>query len=190
MGQDYTDKNEQTDSLDDQLQNTAEAEANAGGEQDNVVSQLQTQVAELTAKNEELKDKYLRLFADFDNYKKRAAREKLDLIAEAGKEVILNLLPVLDDFERAMKAAEATEDVQAVKEGMQLIYNKLQKNLEQKGLKAMVSKGADFDTNFHEAITEIPAATDADKGKVVDEVERGYYLNDKIIRYAKVVVGK
>ena len=141
------------------------------------------------AKIEELKDKYLRLFADFDNYKKRVAKERLELIKEAGKDVIMNLLPVLDDFERAMKAAEKSEDVEAVKEGLKLIHGKLNKNLEQKGLKPMETQGKDFDSSFHEAITEVPAGDEL-KGKVVDEVEKGYYLNDKIIRYAKVVVGK
>lgn len=145
---------------------------------------------EWQAKHDELKDKYVRLFADFDNYKKRVARERLELIKEAGKDVILNLLPVLDDFERAIKAAENATEVVPVKEGMSLIHNKLLKNLEQKGLKAVEPKGEAFDVEYHEAITEIPAPTEELKGKVVDVVEKGYYLNDRIIRYAKVVVGK
>jgi molecular chaperone GrpE len=173
----------------EQGQPAAEANEDAGETKDSA-DDSSKKIEELTAKNEELKDKYIRLFADFDNYKKRAARERLELIGDAGKDIILNLLPTLDDFERAVKAAENTQDVEQVKEGMKLIYNKLQKTLEQKGLKAMVSTGSDFDTSFHEAITEIPAASDDKKGKVVDEVEKGYYLNDKIIRYAKVVVGK
>jgi molecular chaperone GrpE len=160
-------------------QEVKDAEAKAGNPHD-----------ELSAKIEDLKDKYVRLFADFDNYKKRVARERLELTKEASKDVMLNLLPVLDDFERAMRAAEKAQDVEAVKEGMLLIYNKLVKNLEQKGLKGMDSKGQAFDSSFHEAITEIPAPTEDLKGKVVDEVEKAYYLNDKIIRYAKVVVGK
>lgn len=145
---------------------------------------------EWQAKHDELKDKYVRLFADFDNYKKRVARERLDLIKDAGKDVILNLLPVLDDFERALKAAESATEVEPVKEGMGLIQSKLLKNLEQKGLKASNPKGEPFDAELHEAITEIPAPTEDLKGKVVDVVEKGYYLNDRIIRYAKVVVGK
>lgn len=169
----------QNETPEDVEKEVREAEANAGNQSD-----------DLTAKIEELKDKYVRLFADFDNYKKRVAKERLELIKDAGKDVILNLLPVLDDFERAIKAAEKAQDVEAVKEGMALIYNKLNKNLEQKGLKSMDSKGQAFDSSYHEAITEIPAPTADLKGKVVDEVEKGYYLNDKIIRYAKVVVGK
>ncbi|CAN5282512.1 nucleotide exchange factor GrpE [soil metagenome] len=145
---------------------------------------------DLQTKNDELKDKYVRLFADFDNYKKRVARERLELIKDAGKDVIMNLLPVLDDFERALRAAETAIDVAPVKEGMALIQSKLLKNLEQKGLKAVDPEGEPFDVEFHEAITEIPAPTEDLKGKVVDVVEKGYYLNDRIIRYAKVVVGK
>lgn len=146
--------------------------------------------AGLQAKVDELKDKYVRLFADFDNYKKRVARERLELIKDASKDVILNLLPVLDDFERAVKAAETATEVEPVKEGMLLIHNKLLKNLEQKGLKPVSPMGEAFDVEYHEAITEIPAPTEELKGKVVDVVEKGYYLNDRIIRYAKVVVGK
>lgn len=145
---------------------------------------------EWQAKHDELKDKYVRLFADFDNYKKRVARERLELIKDASKDVILNLLPVLDDFERAVKAADSATEVAPVKEGMTLIHNKLLKNLEQKGLKAANPVGEPFDAEYHEAITEIPAPTEELKGKVVDVVEKGYYLNDRIIRYAKVVVGK
>jgi molecular chaperone GrpE len=144
----------------------------------------------LQAKVDELKDKYVRLFADFDNYKKRVARERLELIKDASKDVILNLLPVLDDFERAVSAAETATEVAPVKEGMLLIHNKLLKNLEQKGLKPVNPVGEPFDVEFHEAITEIPAPTEDLKGKVVAVAEKGYYLNDRIIRYAKVVVGK
>ncbi len=159
--------------------------------QDNNVEQAEAPAGnDSQAKIEELKDKYVRLFADFDNYKKRVARERLELIKDASKDVILNLLPVLDDFERAVKAADSATDVAPVKEGMTLIHNKLLKNLEHKGLKAVSPVGEPFDAEYHEAITEIPAPTEELKGKVVDVVEKGYYLNDRIIRYAKVVVGK
>lgn len=153
-------------------------------------SKLKEQMDELTAKNEELKDKYLRLFADFDNYKKRMAKERLELMDSAGKDIIKNILPVVDDFERAQKALQNSEDVEALKEGLNLVYQKLIKTLESKGLKSMESNGKDFDADHHEAITEIPAPTEDLKGKVVDTVENGYFLNDKIIRHAKVVVGK
>ena len=138
---------------------------------------------------DENKDKHLRLYADFDNFKKRNAKERLDLILTAGKDVIQDLLPILDDFERATKALENTTDVAAVKEGMKLIQTKLIKTLDGKGLKPIESIGKDFNVEQHEAITEIPAAPEM-AGKVIDEVEKGYYLNDKIIRFAKVVVGK
>ena len=138
---------------------------------------------------DELRDKYVRLYADFDNYKKRNAKEKLDLIQTAGKEVILAMVPVVDDFERALKAAEKSGDTK-VQEGVQLIYNKMVSALQSKGLKPMESIGKPFDVEMHEAITEIPAPTAELSGKVIDEVEKGYYLGDKIIRFAKVVVGK
>ncbi|MFN8277259.1 MAG: nucleotide exchange factor GrpE [Chitinophagales bacterium] len=148
------------------------------------------ELKQLKQQLEEQKDKYLRLFADFDNFKKRNAKERLELIQTAGKDVIKDLLPVLDDFERAVKAAATAPDVAAVREGMELIAHKLQKALEAKGLKPIISKGTEFNVEHHEAITEIPAPTPDLAGKVVDEVEKGYYLNDKIIRFAKVVVGK
>lgn len=147
------------------------------------------EIAELKKETDELRDKYVRLYADFDNYKKRTAKEKLDLIQTAGKEVILAMLPVVDDFERALKAAEKSGDAKNL-EGVLLIYNKLINALQAKGLKPMESIGKPFDVETHEAITEIPAPAPELSGKVIDEVEKGYYLGDKIIRFAKVVVGK
>jgi molecular chaperone GrpE len=138
----------------------------------------------------EMKDKYLRLVAEFDNFRKRTAKERLELIQTAGKEVISQLLEVLDDAERAQKQMETTNDVKAVKNGVQLVFNKLKNILQSKGLKPMESINSDFDPDKHEAITEVPAPSADLKGKVLDEVEKGYYLNDKIIRFAKVVVGK
>lgn len=139
---------------------------------------------------QEQKDKYLRLFAEFDNFRKRNARENLELRATAGKEVIVSLLDVLDDCDRAEKQLQATEDDPAIKEGVLLVFNKLRSVLQNKGLKPMQSIGVDFDVEKHEAITEVPVQDPALKGKVIDEVKKGYYLNDKIIRFAKVVVGK
>lgn len=147
-------------------------------------------VEKLQADLQEQKDKYLRLFAEFDNYKRRSAKERIELIQTAGREVITSMLDVLDDAERAEKQLQNTEDVNAVKEGVQLVFNKLKSTLLSKGLKPMESINTEFDVEKHEAITEIPAPTDALKGKVVDEVTKGYYLNDKLIRFAKVVVGK
>ncbi|EEI90290.1 co-chaperone GrpE [Sphingobacterium spiritivorum ATCC 33300] len=135
-------------------------------------------------------DKYTRLFAEFDNYKKRTSRERVELIQSAGKDVIAKLLSVLDDFDRALKSMETAQDVQSVKEGIELVNNKFRKTLEQEGLKEMDVLGQPFDADLQEAITSIPAPSADLKDKVVDVIEKGYYLNDKVIRYAKVVVGK
>ncbi|AUD01074.1 nucleotide exchange factor GrpE [Spirosoma pollinicola] len=137
----------------------------------------------------ELKDKYLRLYADFENFRRRTAREKLELINNANQGVLQALIPVVDDFERAMQSIDNTNDVAALKEGVSLIYNKLFKTLEGKGLKPMVSKGQPFDADLHESVTQFPAPSDDLKGKVIEEIEKGYYLNDKVIRFAKVIVG-
>ena len=138
----------------------------------------------------ELKDKYLRLAAEFENYKRRTSKERIELFKTANQELMTALLPVLDDFERARHATAATEDANAVRESIEIIQSKLNKTLQQKGLTAMEAKGGDFDAELHEAITQIPAPSDDLKGKVVDEVEKGYYLGDKVIRYAKVVLGQ
>lgn len=138
----------------------------------------------------DLKDKYMRLYAEFENFKRRTAKEKLEMIAMASKDTIATLLPVLDDFERAKKNAEDPNSAEQFSEGVLLVYDKLNKTLKNKGLERMESNGVDFDPEYHEAITEIPAPTEEMKGKVIDTVEAGYFLNDKIIRYAKVVVGK
>lgn len=137
----------------------------------------------------ELKDKYLRLYADFENFRRRTAKEKLDLISNANEGVLQTLIPVVDDFERAMQSIDKTNDIAAVKEGVSLIYNKLFKALEGKGLKPMTSKGELFNADLHESVTQFPAPSDDLKGKVIDEIEKGYYLNDKVIRFAKVIVG-
>jgi len=137
----------------------------------------------------ELKEKYLRLYSEFDNFRKRTTKEKLDLIKTANEEVIKALLPTLDDFERALKAIGDDEHLKSAKEGIEIVNNKLLKTLESKGLKAMVSIGENFDVELHEAITQIPAPSEELKGKVIDEVEKGYFLNEKVIRFAKVVTG-
>ncbi|QQL51520.1 nucleotide exchange factor GrpE [Mucilaginibacter ginkgonis] len=134
-------------------------------------------------------DKYLRLYAEFDNFRRRTNKERADERLNAGKDTITALLPVLDDFERAIKAMDTATDIIPVKEGVALIQNKLKKALAAKGLTEMEAKGVPFDADIHEAITSIPAPSDDLKGKVVDELEKGYYLNEKVIRFAKVVVG-
>jgi molecular chaperone GrpE len=139
---------------------------------------------------QEQKEKYIRLYADFDNFKRRSAKERIELIQTAGREVIQSMLEVMDDCDRAEKQLQKSEDLQQIREGIQLVFTKLRNTLHAKGLKEMKSIGADFDPDVHEAITEIPVPDENMKGKVVDEVEKGYLLNDKIIRFSKVVVGK
>lgn len=147
-------------------------------------------VEKLQAELNEQKDKYIRLFAEFDNFKRRNAKERIELIQTAGKEVITSLLDVLDDCDRAEKQIQTSEDLQQIREGIQLVFGKLRNTMQSKGLKPMESIETDFDVEKHEAITEIPAPNPTLVDKVVDEVQKGYYLNDKIIRFAKVVVGK
>lgn len=150
----------------------------------------ENETEKLKAEVAEQKDKYLRLMAEFENFKRRTSKERLELMQTAGKEVIVSLLDVLDDCDRAEKQMAKTEDVNQIKEGIQLVFNKLKTTLQAKGLKPMESIRADFDVELHEAITEVPVPDETLKGKVIDEVQKGYYLNDKIIRFAKVVVGK
>jgi len=137
-----------------------------------------------------LNDKYLRLYSEFDNYRKRTNKEKIDLIATASAGVLKDLVTVLDDFDRAIANNDKVEDPEALKSGFKLIHNKLKTMLDSKGLKQMHAKGEAFDPELHEAIANIPAPSEKLKGKVIEDVERGYYLNDKVIRYAKVVVGQ
>lgn len=143
-----------------------------------------TETEKLSLEIAELKDKYLRLYSDFDNFRKRTAKEKLEMIQSASEKVIVDILPVIDDIERATSNAQEGE----ISEGIQLIFNKLNNTLTAKGLKAMEAKGEVFNADIHEAITQFPAPTEEDKGKVFDVVEKGYYLNEKVIRFAKVVV--
>jgi len=144
----------------------------------------------LKAELEAAKDKYIRLVAEFDNFRRRNAKERVELAQTAGKEIIQSLLVVLDDTDRAARQMESSEDIAQVKEGVSLVFNKLRVTLQNKGLKKMESINQPFDTDLHEAITEIPAPTSDMVGKVIDEIEPGYYLNDKLIRHAKVIVGK
>ena len=149
----------------------------------------QLEIDKLKAEVQEYKEKYLRQVAEFDNFRKRNARERLELIQTAGKDVIVSLLDVLDDCDRALQQVEKTLEDSPTKEGIVLVFNKLRNTLYAKGLKPMESIGQDFNPDLHEAVTEVPVPSEM-KGKVVDEVQKGYYLNDKIIRFAKVVVGK
>lgn len=138
----------------------------------------------------EAKDKYLRLYSEFENFRRRNAKERIDLIKTASSDLMVELLPTIDDFERAKKANETQEDIEAVKEGFSLISSKLMKTLEAKGLKVMeTEKGTAFDADLHEAVTQFPVEDDKLKGKIIDTVEKGYYLGERVIRFAKVVIG-
>ncbi len=148
-----------------------------------LLTNIQTELATMQKDHEELKDKYVRLFAEFDNHKRRTVKEKLDLMKTASQDIVTALLPVLDDFDRAKQNGELSE-------GISLIYNKIFNTLQNKGLEQMESNGQPFSPELHEALTEIPAPTEDLKGKVVDTIEKGYLLGEKIIRHAKVVVGK
>ena len=165
--------------------------ANASEEStDNGSDAAEDEMTALKRELEESKDKYLRLYSEFDNYRRRTAKERVELIKTAGEDVLAVLIPVVDDFERAKKSIDGQEIEASVKEGVDLIYNKLIKVLDQKGLKAMeVETGHEFNPELHEAVTQFPAPDDSLKGKVIDVVEKGYVLGDKVIRFAKVVTG-
>lgn len=162
-------------------------DSGAGGE--TATDEAQKEIEKLKNEAGEFKEKYLRQVAEFDNFRKRTNREKLELIQTAGKDVIVSLLDILDDCDRAQQQLDKEEVPASAKEGILLVFNKLRSSLYARGVKPMVSIGEEFNPDLHEAVTEVPVPPDM-KGKVVDELQRGYYLNDKIIRFAKVVVGK
>ena len=185
-------KNKETEEQDVDLQDqVAEQDQNAdtdesGDQQDSE----QSNITELEAEKAELKDKQLRLLAEFENYKKRTVKEKIDMMSNAAKNTISKLLPVLDDFDRAKKISDDEGSEEVFPDGVTMVYNKLHTTLKGLGLSEMETTGEVFDAEMHEAVTEIPAPNDDMKGKVVDTIEKGYLLNEKIIRHAKVVVGK
>lgn len=148
-----------------------------------IKSELESQLADY-------KDKYLRLSAEFDNYRRRTLKEKMDMTKFAGEDLLKSLLPVVDDFERGLKNIEQTSEIEAVKEGMLLIYSKFTSFLNQKGLKEIEALNVDFNTDFHEAITKVPVEDKEKAGKIIDVVQKGYTLEDRVVRYAKVVVGE
>ncbi|MES2797362.1 MAG: nucleotide exchange factor GrpE [Bacteroidota bacterium] len=178
-------KNEQIEQeLQDKLENQIDTVENELA--DSAIEELQPSENEkLKQEVADLKDKYLRLYSEFDNFRKRTAKEKLELIQTASEGVIVDLLSVLDDYERAKANAKEGE----ISDGIDLIFNKLANTLQNKGLKEMLAKGEVFDADIHDCITQFPAPTEADKGKIVEVVEKGYLLKDKVIRFAKVVVG-
>ena len=185
---------ENTDNLADKEENTDKNRRNIfSRKKDKEKSKLQEKDAEiekLKAEKAELNDRFLRLFSEFDNYKKRVSKEKLDLIATASEKVLVSLLPVIDDFERAIAANEKADNIDSSKEGFNLIYNKLLQMMKRFDVEEIQAKGEEFNTDFHEAVTHFPAQKEEDKGKVIDVTEKGYKLKDKVIRYAKVVVGQ
>lgn len=162
---------------------------NTAEEQETPEATEEDKLAETEAKLAEMQDKYLRQVAEFDNYRKRTMKEKAELILNGAEKTITAFLPVLDDMERALKNMEKAEDVAAVKEGVELIFQKFIKTLETQGVKRIETENADFNTDLHEAIAQVPAPTDEMKGKVIDCVQTGYTLNDKVIRHSKVAVG-
>lgn len=184
LGQDESEARDDEKLFDFDKANPEDAMAgNESGENGGKVTELQASV-------NELKDKQLRLLAEFENYKKRTTRERLELMSSASKDVILALLPILDDFDRAKKSADDPETGEHFSEGVNLVYHRLSNTLQSLGLKVMDSTNQPFDPDMHDAITEIQVPTEELKGKVIDTIEKGYLLNDKIIRHAKVVVGK
>ncbi len=182
------DKNVQESENLDQLQDMQDQNTDINTESD--ADEKDLRIIKLQEQVEELKDKYLRQVADYDNLRKRTARERLETMQTAGKDVISSLLVVLDDSERAEKQLQVSEDVEEIRQGVLLVFNKLRATLQSRGLKPMEALGAEFNPDMHEAITEVPTPDENMKGKIVAEVEKGYLLNDKIIRFAKVVVGK
>ncbi|MEM1318722.1 MAG: nucleotide exchange factor GrpE [Bacteroidota bacterium] len=179
--------------LDNEQQENADSgkkKASSRGKKQSKTDKLQAEVEELNIQLAEQKDKFLRLFAEFDNFKKRTVKEKIEFMNTAAQDTLAALLPILDDFDRAKKNAEDENSAEPFSEGVMLVYNKLYNTLQQRGLKPMETNGEAFDPEFHEAITEIPAPTEDMKGKIIDTIEKGYVLKEKIIRHAKVVVGK
>lgn len=201
MNDNSTDKDNMVNDINDNLSEESameEALARELNTDDNVpgIENLEEGLAEddetekLREELGEAKDKYLRLMAEFENFKRRNAKERIELVQTAGKDIVQSLLDVIDDSNRAAKQLETSDDIAVIKEGISLVFNKLHHTLQQKGLRAMDSIGEEFNPDIHEAITEIPAPSEDMVGKIIDVVQPGYYLNDKLIRYAKVVVGK
>ena len=181
-------KNEET--VQEAVENAEATQEEAPAQELTVEEQLANMLAEAQQMVNEERDKYLRLAAEFDNYRKRTLKEKAELIKNGGEKTLTAILPVLDDFERALKNMDATEATQAMKEGVELIFTKFNKVLAQEGLQKIETEGKDFDVDFHEAIALIPAPSEDLKGKILDCVQTGYTLNDKVIRHAKVAVAQ
>lgn len=191
---------EKNQPLEEELKNEETIEETTDGkeecQQEDIAEELSdeermaNELEEAQKEVEELKDKHLRLSAEFDNYRKRTLKEKAELIKNGAEKTLVAILPILDDFERALKNMETSEETKAMREGVELIFNKFHKVLNQEGLQVIETEGKDFDTDYHEAIALVPAPSEEMKGKILDCVQTGYMLNDKVIRHAKVVVAQ
>lgn len=191
---------EKNQPLEEELKNEETIEETTDGkeecQQEDIAEELSdeermaNELEEAQKEVEELKDKHLRLSAEFDNYRKRTLKEKAELIKNGAEKTLIAILPILDDFERALKNMETSEETKAMREGVELIFNKFHKVLNQEGLQVIETEGKDFDTDYHEAIALVPAPSEEMKGKILDCVQTGYMLNDKVIRHAKVVVAQ
>ncbi|MDB5274654.1 MAG: grpE [Chitinophagaceae bacterium] len=185
MQDNKTEKGINENEVNDSLENQEFSAEETNETQEAALEPIQKVEAELA----EMKDKYIRLYSEFENFRRRTSKEKMELVKTAGEDVMSSVIPILDDFERALKAIGNDESTKAIREGIELIYHKTVKTLQSKGLVKMESIGKAFDSELHEAITQIPVTDAKQKGKVVDEVEAGYFLGDKVIRFAKVVIG-
>ncbi len=185
-------ENMNTDILNSKTENLSEENLSNKGTEEVIIEKAEEKdpLKIMTEKYEQANDKYVRLAAEFDNYRKRTLKEKMEMTKTAGEDIILNILPVVDNFERALKIIENAKDLQAVKDGIQLIYSKFQEFLANRSVKEIEALEKELDTDLHDAITKIPAPNDNLKGKIVDVIEKGYTLRDKVIRFAKVVVGE
>lgn len=173
-----------------QTDTTAAAEAQEAEAQDDETAENNSAASDFKAQYEEMKDKYLRLSAEFDNYRKRTLREKADMLKYAAEDTLRDMLPVIDDLDRAMQAVESATDIDSLKQGIALITNKFHEFIKGKGVRVIECIGQPLDTDLHEAISKIPAPDEAQKGKIIDVVQKGYTLNEKVMRFAKVVVGE
>ena len=184
------------DKINDDAQNSQSAQdhknkhAKSHGKVEKQVEDLKNQLGDTEARLTEIQDKYLRLSAEFDNYRKRTLKEKMELIKTAGEDCLIRIIPVMDDFDRALQLIDISKELDPVKEGIHLIYNKFKEVLNQQGVKEIDALNQEFNTDVHEAITKVTAPDENSKGKVLDVVQKGYYLNEKVIRFAKVIVGE
>ncbi len=181
-----TPKTENTEKIEEQESTNQSTEQNSEETKSDGNNELQ----ELAEKYKELNEKYLRLSAEYDNYRKRTLKEKMDLIKNGGEDLLKNILPTVDNFERALKSINESSDIDAVKEGLILIYNTFIEMLKQRGIEEIEALGQILDTDLHEAIAQVPADSEENKGKIIDVIEKGYKLNEKILRFAKVVVAQ